>query len=184
VPYQTIEGMENEDFHVGELVKTVNLQRTDYNDKRGKIIKDKNENGRWGVTIMLNEVAGDSEEKDILVKTQNLTKIEDEEDHFGHWGCPDCGAQCTCDKDADVAPRPHAPDCHHYMNTLRKKGPDCPGTAKCKWMLCCLSEDMEGPCLALNRSVTQIPTYRYPEKEWVKGPDGNQRLQPKKWPYM
>ena len=53
------------------------------------------------------------------------------------------------------------------MNTYRKKGPDCPGLAKCKWMVCCLSDKLEGYCQSLDRSEHLIPRYEYPEKEWV-----------------
>eukprot|EP00981_Chlorochromonas_danica_P008509 scaffold2205_cov183-Ochromonas_danica.AAC.34 len=159
---------------LGVIVKVVNLQTQAYNERRGKIISAKNDNGRIGVEVLLEN----HKTKSILIKPENVALLP-QEHHFGYWGCSDCGGECTC-RQSEF----HHPDCHHHMNTLRRKGPDCDGFGKCKWMLCCLSEDMEGPCLALDRETRQISTLKYPEKEWVTLPDGRKALQPKKWPYL
>ena len=160
-------------MEVGDIVRTCNLQTLVYNGKRGKIVQKLNENGRYGVQLLLEG----RNLKSILVIPQNLVKLPGEE-HFGFWGCSDCGTQCNCGEVGF-----HSGECHHLMNTLRRKGPLCNGRGKCFWVKCCQSEDIDGPCKALDRQVASIPTYKYPEREWVTLPDGSKTLQPKKWPY-
>jgi hypothetical protein len=159
---------------VGDIVKTCNLQTVEYNDRRGKIIQMLNENGRYGVKLLLE----DSKTKDVLLTPQNLVKLPGE-NHYGFWGCSDCGGQCDCLIDGS-----HSSECNHYMNTLRRKGPLCDGAGKCIWLRCCLSESLQGPCKVLDRNCRHMSTYKYPEREWTTLPDGSKTLQPKSWPYF
>jgi hypothetical protein len=159
---------------VGDIVKTRDLQTVEYNGRRGKIIQKLNENGRYGVKLLLEG----SKTKDVLLTPKNLLKLPGE-NHSGFWGCSDCGGQCDC-----LIEGYHSSECNHYMNTLRRKGPLCNGEGKCIWLRCCLSDSLQGPCQALDRDRGLIPTYKYPEREWVTSPDGSKTLQPKKWPYL
>jgi hypothetical protein len=159
---------------VGDIVKTCNLQTVEYNDRRGKIMQQLNEIGRYEVTLLLE----DSETIDVLLKPKNLVKLPGEE-HYGIWGCSDCGGECTCKIEGF-----HYSDCFHFMNTMRGKGPGCHGLGKCVWIGCCFDDIKDGPCEALDRNWRSIPIYKYPEREWVTLPDGNKTLQPKAWPYF
>jgi hypothetical protein len=144
----------------GVIIRTVNLQTAIYNNLRGKIIGRLNENGRYPVTLLLSD---SHQEKNFLFKPENLVPIEEVEEHFGFWGCSECGAQCTCYQTASEIG--HAHDCNHYMNTLRRKGPDCPGFTNCVWMECCFRKEYHSICQALHRYVRRLPMqYRYPEK--------------------
>ena len=75
--------------------------------------------------------------------------------HFGYWGCGDCGGECDCFQETrhslthslTHAGR-HTQSCHHYMNTLRRKGPDCPGLGACIWLVCCESKIRASNCTA------------------------------------
>lgn len=163
-------------MEIGDIVKTCNLKAIAYNGRRAKIIKELNENGRYGVKVLFE----DNVTRDILVIPQNLLKLPDER-HFGSWGCSDCGGSCNCVRSEFGH---HSGECNHYMNTLRRKGPLCNGAAKCYWVGCCLGESINGPCKVLDRGTRQIPTFKYPEREWVVKPDGSKSLEPKAWPYM
>jgi hypothetical protein len=163
-------------MEVGDIVKIRNLNTVVYNGLRGKIIRGLSENGRYGVRVLLDE----SKTKDMLLLPQNLGKVPDE-DHYGFWGCSGCGAQCNCDRESIGF---HSNECHHYMNTLRRKGPLCNGSSKGFWVRCCNGEFIDGPCKALNRGVCLVPRYKYPEQEWVTQPDGTKKLEPKAWPYL
>ncbi len=65
--------------------------------------------------------------------------------HLGYWGCINCSGQCDC-----FQSNGHSSECHHYWNTMRKKGPDCLGLGKCAWIGCCLNENIISSCSALN----------------------------------
>lgn len=52
---------------VGDIVKTCNLQTVEYNDRRGKIMQQLNEKGRYKVTLLLE----DSETIDVLLTPKN-----------------------------------------------------------------------------------------------------------------
>lgn len=163
-------------MELGDIVNIRNLNTVAYNGLRAKIIQGLNENGRYGLTVQVDE----THTKSILVLPQNLIKVPDE-DHCGFWGCSGCGAQCNCNRETTGF---HSDECHHYMNSMRRKGPLCNGSSKCFWVNCCNSYKINGSCKALDRGVRIIPTYNYPEREWVTAPDGTKTLQPKAWPYL
>ena len=171
-------------MELDDIVQTCNLKTVKFNGLRGKIIQDVNENGRYGVRLLLET----GETKEILVIPQNLVKQPDE-DHYGFWGCSDCGGSCDCES-VNSKPRScewgfhHSQECSHYMNTLRRKGPMCNGSGHCCWIGCCTCVCIDGPCKALDRSVRSIPRYKYPEREWVTSPDGSKTLREKAWPYF
>jgi hypothetical protein len=140
-------------FRVGDIVNTVNLHKSDYNNKRGQILKVvEPRTGRYAVKLMLKETASGATEKDVLIKEENLEKATD--DHYGFWGCPECGQGCNC-----KVPGEHKEECVDYQSTEKafKFGSKCPGTARCVWIGCCLSDTLEGPCKALNRQTVTIP---------------------------
>mmetsp|Transcript_18492 Transcript_18492/g.16747 ORF Transcript_18492/g.16747 Transcript_18492/m.16747 type:complete len:162 (+) Transcript_18492:137-622(+) len=159
-------------FRKDDIVQLHSLKSEQFNGLRAKIVADPNDDGRFTVKLYI-----DDHVKQILVKPNNIRKADDI-DHFGFWGCSGCGAECNCYKKGS-----HSENCHHTMNTYRKKGPLCPGTLDCFWVKCCLSKDLSGPCLSISDELL-IPTYPYPEREWVKLSNGEQVLQPKKWPYI
>eukprot|EP01038_Epipyxis_sp_PR26KG_P005277 gene5277-7332_t len=59
--------------------------------------------------------------------------------HTGTWVCGQCNAGCDC------LEYPHSASCHHYMNSLRRKGPDCFGLEKCMYS-CCGETKVDSKC--------------------------------------
>lgn len=161
------------DLSIDDMVQIHSLKSEEYMNKRGRIVAEKNENQRYAVIIEDRKFG-----KTLLVKHENLRKLAAEY-HYGFWGCQGCGAQCDCGEDEF-----HANDCNHSMNCLRRKGPLCHPNIKCFWVGCCLSTKRDGPCLAIDRNTRQIPTYPFPEREWVTSADGVRSLQAKAWPYL
>lgn len=163
-------------YRCNSMVKTHSLTNAAFNNLRAIVITAfDQDSGRYGIRVLM----ANNTTKDILVKPENL-KLMKREQHFGRWSCSGCGVQCSCSAVPDT---PHDNSCDHFMNTLRRKGPDCPQIALPSfWFGCCLSTERDGPCLALDRNNINIPVLPHPEKEWVSVGDGKQ-LQPKKWPY-
>lgn len=79
--------------------------------------------------------------------------------HFGLWCCKLCGGECTCLQQGG-----HSQSCHHYVNTLRRKGPDCFGGGKCAWLYCCDSPVFDSYCAATDDGTRRTYSFVHPEK--------------------
>lgn len=65
--------------------------------------------------------------------------------HTSFWGCSECGTECTCQNIYTGVREFHTMECHHTMNSLRRKGPECWGMHPCEWF-CCNNKELDSFC--------------------------------------
>lgn len=131
----------HEPLAISDVVSLHWLKKKELNNTFGVITSLANEDDRYGVQIE------SPTRKILLVKRLNIVKLADTVAyHSGLWVCSFCGAYCSCGAFEEGIERKkgeamHTHECHHYMNTLRKKGPDCCGYEPMVWD-CCMKAGM------------------------------------------
>lgn len=147
IPYCTTcyeglqQSMNRGDLKIYDNVSLHWLKTKEVNNTLGAIVAMPNEVGRYAVLV------ASPKKKTLLIKKENVVLLDNTVNyHPGRRVCSFCGAECDCgafdEEDEDQGQvgvekiRMHSQSCHHYMNTLRRKGPDCTGFEPMEWNCC------------------------------------------------